>query len=201
MADEWFDDNAKVRSSASGAAIEEEARSRSVLFKWQPARALRLLSTLLLIACGLLMVGAVAVDVHSCVRAFAALDPTWLPSADNWVELRRYAAIEIVAAVLDVMTTALFVAFVASAVRRQSLFARLHTIFLLAMAVLTAARSLIGLLVPMLGTVSFPFDVYPEIIVAPVLDWHQLLFAVMLAAFAGVFEYGRLLQEESESFV
>lgn len=201
MVDEWLDDDATGQPSASRAAIEEEARSRSVLLKWQPARALRLLSTLLLVVCGFLMVGVVAVDVHACARAFAALDPAWLPSAENWADLRRYAAIEIAAAALDVIAMALFVVFVAGIVRRRSLFVRFHAILLLGMSIATAVRSFIGLLTPMLGTVSFPLDAYPEILVAPTLDWHQLLFAVMLAALAGVFEYGRLLQEESESFV
>lgn len=201
MADEGPDDDASERADRSRAAIEEKAHSRIVQLRWQPARASRIVSTILLAACALLMAGVVAIDVHSCVQAFAALDPAWIPSAENWDELCRYALVMIAAAVIDVATMALFTAFVVSIVRRRSLFARSHMILLLVMSVMTAFGSLIGLLVPALGTVSYPYDAFPEILVEPVLDWHRLLFAVMLAALAGVFEYGRLLQEESESFI
>lgn len=113
----------------------------------------------------------------------------------------RYLLVGALVIVLDATTLVLFLSFVLTVGRKAEFFSKRQTARLLVLGAVNAACAFAGLLMPTftppaaLGGSLTPISVVPE------LDLRSLVLSMMFFALAGVFEYGRILQEDTENIL
>lgn len=156
-------------------------------------RAKRILPCALLLSCVVTTVGV----LFSCGISAAQIinieaDGIAWPQTDYI----RLAVVGICRVFLDLTMLASFLFFTRRIVHRRAVFGKSQTVCLLLIAVSLLLRGLIGLALPSVQSDN------PMIgFMAPTLDLRLLSFSAMFFAFAGIFEYGRILQEDSDNIL
>ena len=93
-----------------------------------------------------------------------------------------------------------FARFLQKVVRQAEFFSRSQTKRLLIIACLNLLEVVFGLLLPTIGGAN-EGALEQLVAIQPTLDLRLLSFSLMFFALAGVFEYGRILQEDSDSIL
>lgn len=103
--------------------------------------------------------------------------------------------------VLDAALLLVFVTFAYSIIHHAAFFSRRQSLRLVAIAVILLVEVLLKLLIPMIVPPAAGVIAAMSEVATPTLDLRLLSFALVFFALAGIFEYGRILQEESDSFI
>ncbi len=113
----------------------------------------------------------------------------------------RYLLVSGFNIVLDAIALAVFIAFVLSVGRRAEFFSRAQTARLMVLGGIDALGAVTGLLIPAYVP---PVDASAAVLAvaaAPELDLASLMLSVTFFALAGTFEYGRILQQDSDGIL
>lgn len=149
----------------------------------------------LYILCGILVVGII-------LNACALLALLFAVSADGLSSVGlQYLLVSGLSIVLDLASLSAFLVFVLVAGRRAELFSRPQVARLLALGLLNVASAVNALLMPTYAPPSTADAWISPPSGAPELDLNSLMLSMMFFALAGVFEYARILQEDSDSIL
>lgn len=109
--------------------------------------------------------------------------------------LLRFCFVALLCMMLDFLTLVEFVRFAFNVARFGKVFGRVQTRCLLVISASLLMRALAGLWLPSIEAAM------TEGITGPMLDLRLVAFACMFFALAGIFEYGRILQEDSDNIL
>ena len=109
--------------------------------------------------------------------------------------LLNFFVVAVIAVLMDLTTLAGFVCLTHVVTRDREVFGKRQVRCLLAVAIALLLRTLTGLAMPSLGAVEDAGSI------GPTLDLRLLSFSFMFFALAGIFEYGRILQEDSDNIL
>lgn len=145
--------------------------------------------------CGVLAVG-IGLNAAVIIDLIADLLGSGMPA-----QAVHYLIISGLIIAFDLLILAVFLSFVLTVGRRAEFFSAAQTTRLVMLGALNAGSAVVGLLMPRysLQTNIGEWLRAPEVI--PDLDLNSLMFSMMFFALAGVFEYARILQEDSDSIL
>ncbi len=145
--------------------------------------------------CAVLMVG-IAVRAASLLGLIPSLLQEGLSE-----EGARFLLVSVVKIALELAALAAFTSFVLTVAHRAEFFSRSQTARLLAVGAIYAAHTLTGLFMPAFTPPAGLASWVHVPTVEPELDLNSLILSMMFFALAGVFEYGRILQEDSDNIL
>ena len=123
-----------------------------------------------------------------------------LPSMVSW-DTSLFIVVLTAKTALDVVVFVLFAMFAMDIARRRRFFSKLQSARLGLIGICFLAHVALGLVWPYYPATPFGDSKMVIESVAPHLDLRLLAFACMFFALAGIFEYGRILQEDSDSIL
>ena len=145
--------------------------------------------------CGVLAVGigmnaAVFVDLIADLLGFG------MPA-----QALHYLVISCLNIACDLLILTVFLLFVLTAGRHAEFFSARQSLRLLMLGILNAVGAVVGLLMPRYSAQMNIGEWLAAPNAVPELDLNSLMFSMMFFALAGVFEYARILQEDSDSIL
>lgn len=162
------------------------------------ARRLHLLRFLLIALCSVFGFG-VAINVYSsAINTFAVATNSALGSSP---QVTRFVLVQACGTALDVVTFICFMLFTLSIVRNRAFFGVMQTRLLLAVGTTLLLHVVVGLLYPPFDPGAAGGGLVDSSPVTPTLDLRMLSFSLMFFALAGIFEYGRILQQDSDDIL
>ena len=161
----------------------------------KPSKRIRAVSHLLTAICALVAAG-IALNCAGYLQSLA-----------NMVGMGEVAPLQTsylinvgLSLVLDVMGFVSFILFSHAIVRHRTFFSTRQSGRLLVVALCLLGQVVLGATLPAISLPPLGTGAEP-LVVQPILDIRLLSFSLVFFALAGIFEYGRMLQEESDSFV
>ncbi len=155
---------------------------------------------LLLVGMLYIMCAMLGVGIAANAWVLAAIVPELVGGGTSAVE-QRYMFISILNIACDAVSLSVFLSFVLAVGRRAEFFSVPQTTRLVALGALNAAGTLFGLLMPTFSPPAIPGAAMMATAVMPELDLASLMLSVTFFALAGAFEYGRILQEDSNGIL
>lgn len=149
------------------------------------------LKTLIVVLLGLALL--MAVPLFVCVSYFDYFTSSF--------ELLRYFISSVVTGGSMVCAVAMFVCFLRAVIRSKEFFSHAQTKRIFLVGVALAVRVVFDLLAPTFSFPAPPGGVLGPIESLPSLNLSVVAMSLMFFALAGVFEYGRILQEDSDNIL
>ena len=153
---------------------------------------------LLVVLCAVFGIGVVINAFVAGTNAYTVLANEELGASGTIV---KFAVLLACGAILDVTTFACFLVFAVSIVRNGQFFCAMHTRLFAIIGAASLLHVIIGLFMPVLNPIEVGGGLATTEAVMPTLDLRMLSFSLMFFALAGIFEYGRLLQEDSDNII
>ncbi|MDO4436823.1 MAG: hypothetical protein Q4B77_02600 [Coriobacteriaceae bacterium] len=116
-------------------------------------------------------------------------------------DMAPFVANKIVDGALAAIPLLVFARFVRSVTRRKEFFSRVQSRRVLTIAICLGARVALGLFTPSIEVPALLEGAIGAESLGPSLNLTSLAIALMFFALAGVFEYGRKLQEDSDNIL
>ncbi|WP_143750193.1 hypothetical protein [Collinsella sp. An7] len=158
----------------------------------------RWLTFALVVSCAIAAAGVLFNCVTSTMRTGYLLTHSTL----SWdAGLLRLCGVDLVGVVIDFVLLGAFIMLTAIVLRSKIMFGKTQTKCLACVAVATLMKALVGLALPSIQIPEIAGGFIGPISIAPTLDLRLLSFSFMFFALAGIFEYGRILQEDSDSIL
>lgn len=149
-------------------------------------------------AVGLVMCVGIAFNLWICFNKLSIL--LSLPTASD-SNVTVVVALDMLTTLLDTIILVLFVRFSLSITRKSEFFSTKQTRRLFTAAVLYAIIVVLGLLYPSFDMPQTLVEFTGELRQEPLLDIRILLFSLVFFALSAIFEYGRMLQEDSNNIL
>ncbi|MEE0449256.1 MAG: DUF2975 domain-containing protein [Collinsella sp.] len=126
---------------------------------------------------------------------FALLD------AEMTKQVAAFAVNQLVFALLSIVPLLVFVRLVHVVIVSKEFFSRRQSRRMLTIAICFAMRVVLDLLAPSIKVPALPNGAVGPMSIGPSLNLTMLAVSIMFFALAGVFEYGRKLQEDSDNIL
>ena len=160
---------------------------------------LRLIAGFLVMFCITIASGILLNTVYLCLDV-----PVIISTSEEGLlhpDVLRYIAVSMCWIMLDCIILIAFIQFAISIVRKRVFFSRGQTVKLVIIASSMLVRTLLGLAYPTIHIPEMVGGFIGPVAIAPMLDLRLLSFSFMFFALAGIFEYGRILQEDSDNIL
>lgn len=158
----------------------------------------RWLTIALVVSCAAATVGV----LFNCIITIMQVDALLTSPVLSWdTELLRLCGVDLAGTVADLVFLAAFITLAAVVLRNKDMFGKTQTRCLLCVAVAACIKALLGLALPSIQLPESVEGLIGPVAIAPTLDLRLLSFSFMFFALAGIFEYGRILQEDSDSIL
>ena len=149
------------------------------------------LKIVLTILCSLLSVGAMFNISRLLLDASMIFDGQ--VASDKAI---RYLGVVASSGILDVALLVVFISFTLSVVRCGNIFSKAQSLRLLVIGIILLVEMLLDLFMPIFLPPSAEMLSIDPSAVSPTLDLRLLSFSFVFFALSGIFEYGRMLQED-----
>ena len=113
----------------------------------------------------------------------------------------RFIVVELASVLSDALFLIAFFGVTTSVVRKHEFFSKKQTARMMIMGAALLLQTVFGLLLPTLTLPAPELSSDTAVLVQPVLDLRMLSFSLMFFALAGIFEYGRILQQDSDDII
>lgn len=158
----------------------------------------RWLTVALVVSC----VAATAGVLFNCVITIMQVDFLLTSSVLSWdAELLRLCCVDLAGTVADFVFLAAFIMLAVVVLRNKNMFGKAQTRCLICVASAALVKALLSLALPSIQIPEIAGGFIGPISIAPTLDLRLLSFSFMFFALAGIFEYGRILQEDSDNIL
>lgn len=158
----------------------------------------RLLTVALVVSCAIATVGV----LFSCIISIMQVNFLLTGPALSWdTELLRLCGVNLAGVVADFVFLAAFITLAAIVLRSKAMFGKAQTRCLICVASAALVKALLSLALPSIQIPEIAGGFIGPISIAPTLDLRLLSFSFMFFALAGIFEYGRILQEDSDNIL
>lgn len=159
---------------------------------------LQVLRILLIALCVVFGVG-VAINVYMSIVNMHSVSIN--DALESFPRAARFVLVQACGTVLDVATFTCFMLFTLSIVRNRVFFNVMQTRLLFAVGTLLLLHVVVGLLYPPFDPGAAGGGLIDSSPVTPTLDLRMLSFSLMFFALSGIFEYGRILQQDSDDIL
>lgn len=145
--------------------------------------------------CLVLILMALFLVLSMFTGIFALLD------AEMTKQVAAFAVNQLVFALLSIVPLLVFVRLVHVVIVSKEFFSRRQSRRMLTIAICFAMRVVLDLLAPSIEVPALPNGAVGPMSMGPSLNLTMLAVSIMFFALAGVFEYGRKLQEDSDNIL
>lgn len=145
--------------------------------------------------CLVLILMALFLVLSMFTGIFALLD------AEMTKQVAAFAVNQLVFALLSIVPLLVFVRLVHVVIVSKEFFSRRQSRRMLTIAICFAMRVVLDLLAPSIKVPALPNGAVGPMSIGPSLNLTMLAVSIMFFALAGVFEYGRKLQEDSDNIL
>lgn len=145
--------------------------------------------------CLVLILMALFLVLSMFTGIFALLD------AEMTKQVAAFAVNQLIFALLSIVPILVFVRLVHAATVSKEFFSKKQSQRMLTIAICFAIRVVLDLLAPSIEVPALPNGAVGSMSVGPSLNFTTLAISLMFFALAGVFEYGRKLQEDSDNIL
>ncbi len=145
--------------------------------------------------CLVLILMALFLVLSMFTGIFALLD------AEMTKQVAAFAVNQLVFALLSIVPLLVFVRLVHVVIVSKEFFSRRQSRRMLTIAICFAMRVVLDLLAPSIEVPALPNGAVGPMSIGPSLNLTMLAVSIMFFALAGVFEYGRKLQEDSDNIL